>query len=55
MMRLLILALLAFVCNDMMGMNIGRDTINDQEVIQEERVLEDSIPRILYGEIGLLL
>lgn len=44
MMRLLILALLAFVCNDMMGMNIGRDTINDQEVIQEERVLEDSIP-----------
>lgn len=44
MMRLLILALLAFVCNDMMGMNIGRDTINNQEVIQEERVLEDSIP-----------
>ena len=44
MMRLLILALLAFVCNDIMGMNIGRDTINNQEVIQEERVLEDSIP-----------
>lgn len=44
MMRLLILALLAFVCNDMVGMNIGRDTINNQEVIQEERVLEDSIP-----------
>ena len=44
MIRFLILALLAFTVSDIWGANVGRDSINDQEVTSEERVLEDSIP-----------